>query len=98
MDRPQEIARKVFFSLCISAFTITTKFGIQIMRELNVRHNNRKCFSKVAWLWKKHSGKTEMSVSITVWLTYILNKILWEADLRDFTVGGHFNPELSPKL
>ena len=98
MDRPQEIARKVFFSLCISAFTITTKFGIQIMRELNVRHNNRKCFSKVAWLWKKHSGKSEMSVSITVWLTYILNKILWETEFRDFTVGRHFNPDLSPKL
>ena len=57
MDRSQEIARKVFFSLCISAFTITTKFGIQIMCELNVRHNSRKCFSKVVWLWKKHSGK-----------------------------------------
>ena len=49
--------KKSFFSLCISAFTITTKFGIQIMRELNVRHNSRKCFSKVVWLWKKHSGK-----------------------------------------
>ena len=47
MDRPQEIARKVFFSLCISAFTITTKFGIQIMRELNVRHNSRNFFQKL---------------------------------------------------
>ena len=53
-------------------------------------------FQKLRDYEKKHSGKTEMSISVTVWLIYILNKILWDTDLQDFTVGGHFNPELSP--
>ena len=77
MDRPQEIARKVFFSLCISAFTITTKFGIQIMRELNVRHNSRNFFQKLRDYEKNIPVKLKCLFRLRFdYLIDILNKIL----------------------
>ena len=53
----KKLQEKFFFSLCISAFTITTKFGIQIMRELNVRHNRRHFFQKLREYEEKPSAK-----------------------------------------